>query len=985
MITRVFIIILFIITTLRASAQFVNFGQDRSSIRWKQIKTENFQIIYPDFFEENAQKAANIYRCLYRHANSLRFKPKRISMILHADGGISNGSVSLVPRKSELYTTLPQEPSDYWLEHLCIHEFRHVVQLDKINQGMTKGFSYLFGEIFPIAVFGIYLPMWFVEGDAVTFETSAGHMGRGRSPEFLNEMKAQIVEKGLYSFHKAVLGSNKDHVPNRYNMGYYMVANTRSHYGSDIWAKAIERSGRRPFGINPFDKSLSLSIGDRRDSLWASPSFRALFHNPDSVKKANRFHNTKRMLYRDNFSELQQLWKREAAGYVHTFDTIPTHNRYYTNYFHPTSLCGDTVVAYKTGLQESGSFVALSGGKERLLTHTGQLYDYKFATDGRRIVWSEYRPHLRWEQAGRVRLSVYDLKRRKYIRTRGCNNQFAPFKAGDRWGYVETDRRNRSYIVLADSTLKHELWRLQAGDSEHFIHPSHYNGKITAVVQSPSGNRLESIDIATRSRRALTPDLRYELDNPQATDRGIVYRASYDGNNAFYLLQGDSSRKILEGRFGLRFPSYDPESGRLHFSFYTSDGYRPGTAASRQLISEPAVYATYPLAEEMTRQEQWRQTFTYDSLFPTRRYNKFTHLANLHSWASIYAGLTPLEADLGATVYSQNKLSTLTFTAGYVRQSGYKHGNWLLNLTYSGWWPILSLEFKSGRQDTESFTDGFNLRNGRQESLYVSNKSQRTSGDLVVQFPFNLSSRQYGRSLRPYLRYQIEGLHRQRPQKAYGYRLQGNTAILFPVDRQEYHIYHTNRYYQFMEYGLTFSNQTRMTPQEINPRWGQVVSGGFTHTLTHGLNLGRQWWVEGSLYIPGFCTNHSLALYGGFQHMSGKTRNYSNKIPYPRGITLNGYEIASFRGSYHLPLLFPDQHLSSLLYFKQIDGCLFIDFGSSLHRLDKYTYSSYGVEVTADTHLFRLTYPIHAGIRTGYQTQTRRMFCELLFSIGLSI
>ena len=49
------------------SAQFVNFGQDRPSLRWKQIKTDDFQIIYPDFFEENAQKAASIFSLLYHH------------------------------------------------------------------------------------------------------------------------------------------------------------------------------------------------------------------------------------------------------------------------------------------------------------------------------------------------------------------------------------------------------------------------------------------------------------------------------------------------------------------------------------------------------------------------------------------------------------------------------------------------------------------------------------------------------------------------------------------------------------------------------------------------------------------------------------------------------------------------------------------------------------------------------------------------------
>mgnify|MGYP007096201265 CR=1 FL=1 len=192
------------------SAQFVNFGQDRPSLRWKQIKTDDFQIIYPDFFEENAQKAASIFSLLYHHANTLQLHPKKISIIMHADGGVSNGNVALAPRKSELYTMPSQDPTDDWLEHLCVHEFRHVVQLDKVNQGLTKDLYYLFGEIFPIAVVGVYVPMWFMEGDAVCFETAVGHLGRGRSPEFLNEMKAQILEKGIYNYSKAVLGSNKD-------------------------------------------------------------------------------------------------------------------------------------------------------------------------------------------------------------------------------------------------------------------------------------------------------------------------------------------------------------------------------------------------------------------------------------------------------------------------------------------------------------------------------------------------------------------------------------------------------------------------------------------------------------------------------------------------------------------------------------------------------------------------------------------------------
>ena len=59
------------------SAQFVNFGQDRPSLRWKQIKTDDFQIIYPDFFEENAQKAASIFSLYTTMPTHCNYTPKR--------------------------------------------------------------------------------------------------------------------------------------------------------------------------------------------------------------------------------------------------------------------------------------------------------------------------------------------------------------------------------------------------------------------------------------------------------------------------------------------------------------------------------------------------------------------------------------------------------------------------------------------------------------------------------------------------------------------------------------------------------------------------------------------------------------------------------------------------------------------------------------------------------------------------------------------
>lgn len=970
---------------LTGRAQFVNFGQDRAGLRWKQINTDDFQLIYPAYFEENAQKIANLYTRLYRHANTLGLKPKKISVILHSNGGESNGNVALAPRKTEIYTMPPQTPSDNWLEHVCTHEFRHVVQLDKINRGVTKGLSYLFGELFPIAVTGVYIPFWFMEGDAVCFETAAGQLGRGRSPEFLNKMKAQVAEKGIYNYSKAVLGSYRDYVPNRYNMGYYLVANTRMHYGADIWAKALERCGRRPFGITPFATSLKMSMAGRRDSLWQDSTFRSLFLNPDSVKLANTYGDAKRTLYRDNFSELQQRWRQENKRPFPTFDTLPTRNAYYANYHHPLPIGQDSVIAYKEGLAETGAFVLLSGNQEKLLFRTGILSDYTFAYRAGQLVWSEQVPHIRWGQAARQQLCSYELRTGKYRHSKSRYNRFSPFATADGWGCVEVDDRNRATIVLLDSSLKRETNRLPAPEGELFIHPSYAEGKITSVVQSSQGLSLVSIGLTDRKRQLLTPPAYYELDHPLALGDTLLYRASYGSDNALYRLQGGQLTEILSARYGIRYPALSPDRQKLYFSFYTADGYKPGKTAVARLSASPADYRRFTQADSLCRQENLPPEPLDDSTYATRTYSKLAHLVNIHSWGPLYADLYEGDANIGAIVYSQNKLSTLSFAAGYILDSEYEHGSWMIKGSYRGWWPIVDVEARSGRNDYPLLARGIRQAQDTAETLYVFNRAYRSSIEGTLRLPFNLSRRQYFRSLQPYVRYTLEARHHLSPQRAYRVLKQGDQLLLTPVDRHQYRIYQQGDHYQLLEYGLSFSNQLHSTVQEIHPRWGQLINSGYAHTPLEKIKLGSTWWCDALLYFPGLLPNHSLSLYGGFQSMSDKQRNYSNKIMYPRGIRLYGYEISTLRTSYQLPLTSPDWAVGPLLYVKRVNGGVFYDFGISKSSLNQRNYSSYGVECTADTHVFRLTYPIRIGFRTGYETQTKSMFTDFLFSVGISL
>ena len=45
--------------TVTTEAQFVDLGQDPARTRWRQIRTEDFEIIYPDFFEERGTGIIN--------------------------------------------------------------------------------------------------------------------------------------------------------------------------------------------------------------------------------------------------------------------------------------------------------------------------------------------------------------------------------------------------------------------------------------------------------------------------------------------------------------------------------------------------------------------------------------------------------------------------------------------------------------------------------------------------------------------------------------------------------------------------------------------------------------------------------------------------------------------------------------------------------------------------------------------------------------
>jgi hypothetical protein len=80
------------------------------SVKWQRIKTPHFNVLYPLGFEQQAQRVANTLEHIREpESETMGVRPRKISVLLQNQTAISNGVVSIVPRRSEFYTMPPQD------------------------------------------------------------------------------------------------------------------------------------------------------------------------------------------------------------------------------------------------------------------------------------------------------------------------------------------------------------------------------------------------------------------------------------------------------------------------------------------------------------------------------------------------------------------------------------------------------------------------------------------------------------------------------------------------------------------------------------------------------------------------------------------------------------------------------------------------------------------------------------------------------------
>ncbi len=934
-------------------SQFYNTGQDPSSIKWKQINTNEFRLIFPSDYSDEAQRFANLlYNLYYFFKDSLHRNPEKVSVIIHNQSIQSNGLVVWAPKRMEIYPFIPQNMySDDFLKELAVHEFQHVVQISSLKQNFTNVLSIIFGEQM-IGLASALLPKWYYEGEAVFAETALTDYGRGRLPSFEMAVKATCLQnKKPYSYDQAFYNSYKNHIPDWYSYSYHMVTYGLEKYSKSIWDNSKNYVSKYPYAIIPFYFSLKKQTGLSKEKL-----------------------------YNETYEYLNGIWKKEnkIKKSLHYRSITPTSYKYYTSYHYPQYINDSTVLALRTGINQIPEFVLVKkNGEQETITKTGYYYPTRFTYRDSIIIWIETIPDIRWEHREYFSILSYNLRTRKkkYIVKKG--RYLAPSIApgSDKIAVVRVDLDNINSLCILSINQAEEVHTISFNKGSNVHTPTWINNREIAYIKvDENGKTIEKINIISQKTKEIYQFGNKNISNPLGYKNYIFFNGDFGETPEIYAIDTNNLKiyKITNTKLGAFNAFFFTNNDDFVFENYHSQGRRIS-----QSKLDTNCFTLFDM-EKLWNNELPRFQSVYNSIrnkpfncqgekvFQIKEYKKYANLINIHSWTPFYFNYNEIIYDPfdikiypGMSLLSQNNLSTATTLLGY----GYKGGNHysFLNFNYSGLYPVFNAEISYGGKPEVYKID---------ENIDYHNQDDNQFKIKISSFiPFNFSRDQWNRRI-------ISSFHLSYSNSAY----------------QKYSSDEFCEGLNITRYSLIFYQYTKKTYRDINPRWGQYLSINFQNAPFDKELFGSLFSTNTYFYFPGIIKAHSYRINISYQQKETTPYSFVNLINFPRGYKDEKTNLLfTIRNDYSFPLIEPDWNLVWLFYLKRIKVNLFLDYGyneftvkeNDIISWKKKEYVSYGISTTSIMHILRIIFPFEIGVRYNYLHQLNKHKFEFLFNFYL--
>jgi len=925
------------------NSQYTIFAQDPVSIKWRQINTEKFRLVYDSCFESEAQRIAAILEYTTNiNGITLGQKHRKIPILIHNHHVVPNGFVTLLPARSEYYSTPPQETyGQGWFEQLAIHEGRHWEQLNRINHNTVAFLKFITGDIGWV-IGSLQAHMWFLEGDAVATETALTNSGRGRLPSFEMGWRTIVLERGqAYDYRKAVWGSFKDYVPNHYELGYLMVAYNRVKYGPELWENVLDEISRKPLFI-PFLSSIKNQTGMNRNNL-----------------------------YQQTFNNLYFLWYNKVKEINYTkFNYITNQNsEIYTSFLSPCFSEGK-IYAIKTSLEDNPKVISidLKDGKGEYLFTPGNLMSNRISVYKNFIFFDEYVPDKYWGYRSYSDIFMYNVNRHKKIRiTKNCR-YFAPDidSDGKRIAVVENNIRGQNSIVIINSINGSIINRYPSPLNAEIQYPSwDLTGRlIVATLVDTSGKVLVILDTQNGEWDKLVSFKSNNISKPRFVGNYIVFEGTFSGIDNIYALDTISKQiyQVTSAKYGAFEPVVVPDSNLIICSVYNFKGYKIASTLFDSTNWTPLSQVkdvSLHLYDSIAIHEPYK--FNYDSIkykkYDSKPYRQFSHFLNIHSWLPFFIkfdATTFKDVPIipGYYIMSQNLLRNFVVQGGqgYWRGSLYNQ----FDISYLALFPKISFGIKQG--DT--------LRYYNVDNSLLPKKTQWLY-NINVWFPFNFSRANIVSYFTPSIMYEYENFH----------YINSNNNL--------------KKYSSTAYFKATYSIYEKKTMVSIVPSKGFIGNLMFIKPLGGHDIFSSQEVGEFDIFLPGFKKNHSFKF--SFSGETQKVQHFlaSSRLLSPRGYynewdTLERYvkDLGILSLDYFMPLTYPDQDIIKVIYLKRISLAFFMEAARAnlYNKIErKYyikDYFSAGCEMFADFNIFNFPYDLCFGIRYAYAANKNKYVME---------
>ena len=898
-------------------------------------------------------------------------KPKRISVLLQNQSSISNGFVTLAPRRSEFFTMPAQDynftGNNDWLNLLASHEYRHIVQFQQSITGFNKLVYFVFGQQAVAGMAFVAAPQWFWEGDAVATETAFTHSGRGRIPNFDLLFRTNFLEGRTFNYHKQYLRSYKHNIPNHYVLGYHMVSYLRKKTGdAEIWNKIAKRA-------------------------WSVPFIPFTFSH--AIKKETGLHVVD--LYREMARDLKNKWTSELAGLEFTpFEKMNTRSTSsYTDYHYPQPLEDGSVVAMKSGIGDIERFVILNDGHESSKFVPGPVNDAgQLSTSASKVVWNEYRYDPRWLVKTYSMIVGFDFAsgHKRIISDHSRYSSAALSPDGKKIATIQSATDYKVKLVVLEYATGKVLKEFDNTENQFISMPrwSSDGKSIVALQLAHAGKAVVRYDYETGASSVLIPATSENIGHPVLFQNHLFYNSPYSGIDNIYALNVETGKKfqVTSSKYGSYNPSVSWDGKTLYYNEQTKNGMDV-------VKTELDPFYWKPL-EEVKRQgegffqhlvEQEGHPDILDSVpqnvFPKTRYSKVKGLLNVHSWGP-YTNSSLSYLDLGIT--SKDLLSTTNLDLGYRYDAAERTGSWRAKASYQGFYPIIDVELLTGARN-------INTSVFRRDVNFKWNETGVTSG---LRVPLLLTRSKYRSELEVGNFVGITNVSAFRNEVSEnGQRISGGTGRVVPANDTLYYVFTdkvSNGYLYSNRFTISYSRSLKQSRRDFNPKFGQFLTFENYSTPFGGDFKGNLMVARSLFFFPGLFKHHSIFLRGGYQTKLSSSDvdvyTFRNRLFRPRGYSYPAEtKFYSMSINYELPVWYPDISLGPVLNIQRIRANMFGDYGkgggkSYFYRLNgngpatvynndsNAEYLSGGVEVMFDLNIMRFLPQFELGVRASYLT-----------------